>query len=274
MDALSPEPTQHSVASIMDRPSVVPIAKPEVAPILADDPSYTRGPFVVTRGTHTLDVKNEFSMALHLVTNRLFFDFVQEWGYLTDEYWGKVPTRAREQFLCQDGRTQGPATWLSSSILPPGNDDHPVAGVSYHEALAFTEWLNKTRPAEQPGWEWCLPTEDMWELTARTPTGQRYPWGDTWEPGRCNSRESGLNRTSPVGEFPSGASKAGCHDLAGNVWEFVVTTENDWSCVLRGGSYANDQNEVRSDLRLYRVPRDHRPPDFGFRCAARPKSGA
>jgi formylglycine-generating enzyme required for sulfatase activity len=56
--------------------------------------------------------------------------------------------------------------------------------------------------------------------------------------------------------------------MAGNVWEYVEYADRRRQfCVLRGGSYTNNQYEVRSYLRLFDVPRDHRAPDFGFRCA-------
>jgi formylglycine-generating enzyme required for sulfatase activity len=64
-------------------------------------------------------------------------------------------------------------------------------------------------------------------------------------------------------------SRAGCFDMAGNVWEFVLAEDaiKGSTCVLRGGSYLNDRFEVRSYLRLFGVPATHRAPDFGFRLA-------
>ena len=76
-------------------------------------------------------------------------------------------------------------------------------------------------------------------------------------PGKCNSSESGIGRTSAVTRFQDGASRLGCCDMVGNVWEFVLANdaERDW-CVLRGGSYKNNRFEVRSYLRLIRVPKN------------------
>ena len=54
--------------------------------------------------------------------------------------------------------------------------------------------------------------------------------------------------------------------MAGNLWEFVLASDSSTRlCVLRGGSYKNNASEVRSYLRLIRVPKSHRPHDFGFR---------
>jgi formylglycine-generating enzyme required for sulfatase activity len=55
--------------------------------------------------------------------------------------------------------------------------------------------------------------------------------------------------------------------MAGNVWEFVDAPDQGLHCVLRGGSFVNNDQEVRADVRLWGVLRDHRPHDFGFRCA-------
>jgi len=56
--------------------------------------------------------------------------------------------------------------------------------------------------------------------------------------------------------------------MAGNVWEYMLADDDgDSTCLLRGGSFANNLHEVRSYLRLFGVPPTHRPPDFGFRLA-------
>ena len=51
------------------------------------------------------------------------------------------------------------------------------------------------------------------------------PWGNTWDATRCNSLDGGLDKTSPVGSYPSGASPYGVLDMAGNVDQFCF----DWN---------------------------------------------
>ena len=233
-----------------------------------DDGTEKYGRFVVTRGAHTLHLPTEFSMGIYPVTNEFFLRFVQDRGYTTESFWKGVPRQTRDKFLCQDGRTHGPSTWPSDNEFLPGRGRHPAVGISYYEALAFCQWLQKQYQPQQSGWRWCLPTEDMWEYAARTEEGRTYPWGKEFKEGYCNSAESNIGTTTDVNRYPKGTSRDGCYDMAGNVWEFVKAEDaTDWSCVLRGGSSQNNQFEIRSYLRLFRVPRDHRPPDFGFRCA-------
>jgi formylglycine-generating enzyme required for sulfatase activity len=200
-------------------------------------------------------------MGTYAVTNRLFLEFVQQQGYLDDTLW---EMDSRQAFVTQDGSSMGPATWPSSAAFPPNKGNHPVTGISYVEAQAFVFWLERMRP--ESGWTWCIPTEDMWELSARSWQGFLYPWGSEFLSGHCNSQESGLGDTSDVGLFAQGNSVNGCADMAGNVWEFVVGDARAQKCVLRGGSYKNNQFEIRNCFRLVEVSVTDRAPDFGIRC--------
>jgi formylglycine-generating enzyme required for sulfatase activity len=238
------------------------VDRPSHAPRQTDDDSDSDPDRPRTVGSLTL-TPAEFRMAIYLVTNEFFLEFVRARGYEKDAYWIGVAPEARAKFRCQDGQSIGPSTWPTNEGCLPGRERHPVAGIGYYEALAFCRWLQEIHQPEA-GWRWRVPTEDMWEFTARTEKGLRYPWGNEFKSGACNSVETGNRTTTDVNTFPEGKTKHGCFDMAGNVWELVVADDaQDWSCVLRGGSYRNNRHEVRSYLRLFSVPRDHRPPDFG-----------
>jgi formylglycine-generating enzyme required for sulfatase activity len=201
-------------------------------------------------------------MGRYLVTNSLFLKFVEEDGYQNDAFW-EAPRYVRNRLHTLDGTSLGPGHWPHSRTLPAGKDNHPVASISFLEAQAFVKWCNSIDSNSEGSW--CLPPEDQWEFIARTEAGLLYPWGDAFDPARCNSSESGIGDTSEVTRFESGASKAGCCDMAGNVWEFVLADGVTVFSVLRGGSFKNNRFELRSYLRLFGVPLAHRPPDFGFR---------
>jgi formylglycine-generating enzyme required for sulfatase activity len=152
-----------------------------------------------------------------------------------------------------------------------------VVNVSWHDAVAYCRWLS-----EVTGKSIRLPTEAEWEKAARGEKDQReYPWGDEWDPAKCNNSELGLGDTTPVGIFPAGASPYGVLDMLGNVWEWTVShyrpypynpadgreDENagdDVARVLRGGSFYDSRRGVRCAARVRHDP-DARYDSIGFR---------
>jgi formylglycine-generating enzyme required for sulfatase activity len=121
-------------------------------------------------------------------------------------------------------------------------DDHPATEVSFADALAFCAWATEAlgRPVR-------LPRGDEWEAAARGTEGRLWPWGDTFEPERCNCVESGWGWTVPVRAHPGGAAACGAEQLAGNVWEWVADPPDEcgWRTV-RGGSYLDTAWGVRA----------------------------
>ena len=232
--------------------------------VYADKPE-SYGPWVTTRGHHVLELPDRYHLAISPVTNQSFAEFVDQDGYADDAFWPEIDFSARRRFTAQDGRHLAPATWPSNQY-PDGLGDHPVSGVCYVEALAFVLWLNHVRVDH--GCRWVMPTEDMWEFAARGREGYAYPWGNQFMAGHCNSAEARVGGTVPISAFVAGSGPFGHLHLAGNVWEFVAANDQpEWACVLRGGSFVNDRNQVKTSLRLFSVPREHRAHDFGIRVA-------
>jgi formylglycine-generating enzyme required for sulfatase activity len=158
-------------------------------------------------------------------------------------------------------------------------DDGPVVNVSWREARAFCQWLT-----EREGVRYRLPTEGEWEYAARGADGRTYPWGNddpTSRPGLANWGQGDTAETrgadgfvyaASVGSCRRGASPFGCHDMAGNVWEWCadwyadryaaadgvienpVGPDDGRERVIRGGCWFHDATSMRCANRSKKRP--------------------
>lgn len=185
------------------------------------------------------------------VTIAQFSRFVQETGYVTDaekpgaegpwvydfDEQGFIPKRGYNWRNCF-------ADIIARYPEIPFSDQHPVACVSWHDAMAYAKWLG-----QQINLPVTLPTEAQWEFAARGADGRVYPWGNAPSDGRQanyaddsfaryfahieqsivhDGIDDGYALTSPVGQFPDGASPFGVLDMAGNLTEWVYDGEYDY----------------------------------------------
>ena len=120
------------------------------------------------------------------VTNTQFRQFVVSDGYTNRAYWTPAGWQWREHKKLVKPYFWDDAKWNGA--------DCSVIGVSWFEAVAYCRWL-----IQQTGSAFCLPSEAEWEKAARGADGRLYPWGRTWENGRCNSKEASIEGTTPVG---------------------------------------------------------------------------
>lgn len=163
-----------------------------------------------------------FWIARYPVTYAQYTAFVEAGGYRERRYWTEAGWRNK-------GDRMAPYLWNDPQWHIA---NHPVIGVTWYEAYAYTQWLDELRrqeklklPSGGPAkYVIRLPRECEWEKTARYPDGRKFSWGNEWDPTRLNSTDSGIGRTSAVGLFPQGANPAhGAYDLSGNVWEWLLT---------------------------------------------------
>ncbi len=143
---------------------------------------------------------DENSRPAHAVTLRAFY--VDRFEITLGQY---------KQFLARRQLENNAYRPLSPAALAAApSDKHPVVGVAWRDANAYSQWTGKS-----------LPTEAQWEKAARGSEARRHPWGNTdpkWE------RPRAAKQIDRVGSFAWDVSVFGCFDMAGNAAEWCA----DW----------------------------------------------
>ncbi|MFP4058554.1 MAG: SUMF1/EgtB/PvdO family nonheme iron enzyme [Candidatus Brocadiia bacterium] len=169
----------------------------------------------------------------------------------------------------------------SNPGVPVSGSTQPVLRVSWHEAMAFCQWLG-----EKTGHKVALPTEAQWEWACRAGTDSPMSYGAAdadfgklanfadqrlnslcrrdspkWVP-TIDSVNDGATVTQNVGRYEPNAF--GLHDLHGNVAEWTRTAYRPYPYradgrdepaaeghkVVRGGSFYDRPKRGRSAFRL------------------------
>ncbi|MFJ8198228.1 SUMF1/EgtB/PvdO family nonheme iron enzyme [Streptomyces sp. NPDC096152] len=212
-----------------------------------------------------------FSISRYPLTNAQYEVFLRDGGYGKDRHWRRRGIAYRNRL-----------GWCVPEQYGPPFDfpNHPVVGISSHEALAFCDWLGELR-----GERVALPTVAQWMAAARSGDGfEGYPWGNDFSPSRSNSRQAAIRTTTAVGVFASGVSHFGLFDCGGNVWELCApdreTRRTGWFGGLRGrpaedeylpikgGSFAHYWCSVKTRTNVT-VREADREWDVGFRVMKR-----
>ena len=288
---------------IQPKPSV-----PETPP--EKDPSISEEKLLISRNTLQTMVGNdgaemvlipagEFEMGNDDNTTTKPAHTVYVDAFYIDKY--EVTVGQYNQFVRATGHPPLP-DWVSK--YSP-TDQHPVAGVTWHDAMAYAKWAGKR-----------LPTEAEWEKAARGGLiGTDHPWGNAPLDGtQCNfadkslweiwdkerndednhadkNIDDGYTYTAPIGSYPPNGY--GLYDVAGNVWEwcFDAYDENFYANsprqnpiaqiivkdgennivainklrVSRGGSWHNAPSRIWIASRVGGDPKE-KPINQGFRC--------
>ncbi|MDE0636607.1 MAG: SUMF1/EgtB/PvdO family nonheme iron enzyme [Candidatus Poribacteria bacterium] len=215
---------------IQPKPSV-----PETPP--ETDPSISEEKLLISRNTlQTIVGKDgtemvlipagEFQMGYNGAASTKPVHIVYLDAFYIDKY--EVTVGQYNQFVRATGHRPLPDWVFKYSTT----DQHPVVGVTWHDALAYAKWAGKR-----------LPTEAEWEKAARGGlVGKRHAWGDAAPDGtQCNFADKNLSKiwdrekkpednradkniddgyayAAPVGSYP--ANGYGLYDMGGNVTEW------------------------------------------------------
>ncbi len=220
---------------------------PEGPFLMGSDPEIDKNMYKNEAPRHSV-ILSSYYISLYPVTQAQYQCFVDDQGYDQSAFWKE----AIDDGLWKNGNFQNRKRAKSYG----GNFDlpnHPVVGITWYEARAFTRWLTvkyqelNLLPADK---DIRLPTEAEWEKASRGGSEQPgqphivhatdicsdkpeikmkagenriYPWGKTVDEDKMNC-EMIIQSTSAVGCFCHGQSIYGCEEMSGNVWEWC----NDW----------------------------------------------
>ncbi len=203
---------------------------------------------------------SSFALDIHPITNEQFVRFLQAMG-------GEKDHNNNDIIRLRDSRIKRSAGKL---IIESGFAKHPVVGVTWYGAIAYTRWIGKR-----------LPSEAEWEAAATAGKDTIYPTGSEIERTQANFFSSD---TTAVMSYPP--NLFGLYDLAGNVYEWC----QDWYAynyydaslvepdqpmgppqgvyrVLRGGCWKSLKEDLRCSHRHRNNPGAVNG-TYGFRCAA------
>jgi serine/threonine protein kinase/formylglycine-generating enzyme required for sulfatase activity/dienelactone hydrolase len=165
---------------------------------------------------------NDYWIDQNEVTNRQYKAFIDAGGYRKPDFWKSPVIRDGKSLsfndaiaLFRDSVGQpGPKDWAQGEY-PKGQDDFPVTGISWYEALAYAEFVGKS-----------LPTIYHWNRAAG-------PFSASFIVPASNFGSSGI---VPVGSKPD-MGPWGTFDMAGNVKEWVWNQADPGKRYLLGGAW-------------------------------------
>ena len=286
--------TMLATLQLMDAPGYRPVIPPRRAGSLPNQDMVLveAGSFIMGTDDRSAAYDNErpahevflptFWIDTAPVSNAAYAEFIADGGYRRPDLYSE----AGKAWLASAG-VEAPQFWAPHAdgwsvnrygYLQPLNPREPVQHVCYYEAEAFARWAGKR-----------LPSEAEWEKAAswdpRAGKKRLYPWGDDPPSSeRANLDQLGFGPME-FGVYPDGSSPYGCHQMIGDVWEWVASDfqgypgfrffpYREYSEVffgteyrmLRGGSWATSPGVIRNTFRNWDYP-IRRQIFSGFRCA-------
>jgi formylglycine-generating enzyme required for sulfatase activity len=270
LEAISPP--SHTASSTVTKaaPTTQPTLKPEpsLTPLVTFEPILEVGStHLYVDGTTLIAVPaGEFTMGNGSQ------DSTQHEVYL-DDFWVYLTKVTNQQYaLCvQAGVCTPPDSSNALTYFDLSRQNDPVVGVNFAQAQTYCTFVNGR-----------LPTEAEWEMVARGPEGNVYPWGNTMPQCNLANYQECIGTTTSVTDNLAGRSYYGGMQFAGNAQEWVA----DWYGAsyytnsvpenpagpstgqmrsIRGSSYDSPRDELEAAIRGFADPNESRS-DLGFRC--------
>lgn len=195
-----------------------------------------------------------------------------------DPFWevvAKQPTlsadEAPQHEVCLDAFWVGKyevrnAEWKAIMGEGAGDDEHPVAKVTWEQARTFAERLS-----ERSGQRYRLPTEAEWERACRAGAAAEAVAENEELIGKAWHGRGDARRPAPQKAGQLAANAFGLHDMLGNVWEW---TEDSYAAdgyrrhalynpaarepaaqkVIRGGGFRTEPRQTRCAVRGHIAP--------------------
>ncbi len=161
-------------------------------------------------------------------------------------------------FLASGFSTQ-PAycSWNTSFETVATPDDLPMTNIDWCDAWTFCAWAGKRLCTQAESRGGC------------SPPGQKYPYGTSYQPGRCNDLNAGRNAAVAVASLTC-SSALGVQDMIGNVWEWIdkcdAQTGSDDACDFSyGGAWGQSYD---CDTTATGFKRNDKAADVGLRCCS------
>ena len=183
-------------------------------------------------------------------------------------------TNAEYQLFLTSTNAAAPPCWTDPSFCDP---KMPVVAVSWHEAVAYCEWLSGAT-----GKPYRLPTEAEWEWAARGGSqGQLYPWGDSPPESLPDYADRWKSGPEQVGLYAPNAY--GLYNIGDNVHEWCAnwydaayyrfSPERNPQGPAEGSRRASRGGSWRHHIKVSRnaarssIPPEFQYADYGFRVA-------
>ncbi|WP_339650638.1 formylglycine-generating enzyme family protein [uncultured Salegentibacter sp.] len=201
-----------------------------------------------------------FWMASHEITWKLFKLYLER--PLNDL---PLENKAKDVTIKVDAISGATVPYVDMSLGMGTGDGMPVVNITYLAAQKFCKWLSA-----KTGYFYRLPTEAEWEYAARAGNQSAYHFGDNPD----DLDEYAWFYENSDGHYHAVGSKKpnqwGLYDMHGNVAEWTLDAysadtyknredlipnpfavpENEYPHSVRGGSYYDDAEYLRSAARL------------------------